>query len=172
MFVSVRLTSKSTFRVFRRIRVAYPVVFAATCSRCTLQTFGIGDVSCLLGPVKERSVRRTLRGLALFDSNGSGPANPRAGRLIGLVHVLGGRRDCGARFLVPVGNSGLLPISISVVLLFCVESYRIGTILASKARCSFPRALSRLARYLSPALFFQTGHRCLLSQRTVGSVSL
>lgn len=149
--------------------VAYPVVFAATCSRCTLQTFGIGDITCLLGPVDQASLRRTVRGLRLLNKRIGRRGRPS---LSTVVHDLGGRRGCGARFLIPIGKSGLLPISMRTVRCFCVSGKLIGTMSDRKGRFIFSRSLSRLTRRLGPRSFFQTGHRFVISQGTMSSVDL
>lgn len=146
--MSVHLSSKLDFRVFRRYPISLPIVFAATCSRCTVGTFGMGDVSCLLGPVRRDSLRTTLYGFRHGDTLHS--TTPRCQRLRLNCLTTGG----GGHFLIRI-NSAFHCMRAPSITFFCDRSGLACLRLFSKGQCVVDCSLSRLRKVLSESIFFE-----------------
>lgn len=171
VFLSVRLASNVSFTFVRRTRPRDVVVFAATCSRCTVHTFAMGDVSCLLGPVGERELTRTVRGFRELATECNGAAlSGSSGRLLGLLGgVDGPRGGCHAHFLVSKSR-GLCALRMRSVTCFCSRGGVAFTIAGRKGRRVVSLSLSGLSRRLGPSVFFHAGQRALIDMRTVRGV--
>lgn len=62
MFMSVGVPSLGKLSFVHSLVDPPLIVFAATCSRCTISNFGLSTISCLLGPFRFRSLLGTTSG--------------------------------------------------------------------------------------------------------------
>lgn len=159
VLTSVHLASNLDFRTLGCTPTAIPVVFAATCSRCTMRTFGFGDFSCLLGPLSTSRLRTTVSGTA--GTNG-GCTSRGLQRLFSSLR--GGRFHCQRHFLLPC-HSKCGAMHISSVGRVRARGGAMCLHLGGKASRIIGVSVSRLRRRLGPSYFFHTGHRCVVGVR-------
>lgn len=146
------------------------VIFAATFSACTIHTFAIGDVSCLLGPVRQRHLTSALSGFSALRDQCPRGRFDRRGRVLRILHALSDPiGHCHAHFLVSI-NRELVALPIDSITCFCSRGQIAFTIAQRKERCVMSFSLSGLKRRLSPSGFFHAGQRALMRVGTVHGV--
>lgn len=137
--------------------MATQIVVAATCSGCTIQTFRIGDVSCLLGPVSLTTLQHTIRHYHIQDKNIS------PSMLLGMVHD---PHRCGRHCIIHFGSQ-VIPIRAASVTCFCSRRGGACLIAGSGGHCVVSRSLSILSSRLSPKQFFHVSHDYVVTVSTV-----
>lgn len=85
----------------------------------------------------------------------------------GLPIMRGG--GCHAQFLVS-SNGGLFALTMDSITCFCSRGGLAFMIAGGGERCILSFTLSGLYRRLGPSIFFQAGHRALISMSTVRHV--
>jgi len=165
IFADIQLADGLSFEIFSKIRIKCPIIFCTAYDQYMLQAFKTNGIAYILKPVKEEDIDAAfIKYDTLRESLNLGTDVVQL-----LKQTLGQRERYKTSILVHFKES-FLPISVSKIALFVVESEMLYIQTFDHQRYAVFKSISDIESSIDPTLFFRINRQVLLNRNAIKEV--
>ena len=168
-FFDIQLSDDNIFKVFKKTRVNFPVVFATAYNKYAIRAFKVNSIDYILKPVNVKSVKHALRQFKqLMEFN----LSVREEKILNMLEDIksGQSRQYKKSFLVQFKDR-LIPVGVSDLAYFFIEHGVIYGITTNNQKYTIDQNLEDIANQLDPEMFFRANRQFIISRQSVKEIN-
>ena len=168
-FFDIQLSDDNVFKVFKKTRVNFPVVFATAYDKYAIRAFKVNSIDYILKPVNVKSVKHALRQFKqLMEFN----LSVREEKILNMLEDIKSEqsRHYKKSFLVQFKDR-LIPIGVSDLAYFFIEHGVIYGITTNNQKYAIDHNLEAIAHQLDPEMFFRANRQFIISRQAVKEIN-
>ncbi|MBN2417021.1 response regulator transcription factor [bacterium] len=168
-FFDIRLADGTSFEIFRKCTVAFPVVFTTAYNEYALQAFKVNSIDYLLKPIKQQELAfaiekyRKLAGHGLFPSDASFAAV--------LQHIGATLGSSYKRTFLIEKSDGFVPVPAGDFAYFYIRNGLVRGVTRRTISHAIHEKLDSLEERLSPDDFFRANRQYIVARPAVTAVN-
>jgi len=168
-FFDIQLSDDNIFKVFKKTRVNFPVIFATAYNEYAIRAFKVNSIDYLLKPVNVKSVKYALQQFKqLMEFN----LGAREEKILNMLEDIKSEqnRHYKKSFLVQFKNR-LIPIGVSELAYFFIEHGVVYGLTTNNQKYTIDLNLEDIANQLDPEMFFRANRQFIISRQAVKEIN-
>jgi len=166
-FFDIQLADGSSFEIFERYDVNFPVVFTTAFSEYTLKAFKVNSIDYILKPIKKNELEFAIRKYYKLKGN----YIPATDLMNVIKSISSGISKNYKRSILVKKHDGFVPVLVSDISYFNIESGIVYCILFNSQVHAIHDKMDSIEKDLSPDYFFRASRQVLLSRQSIAGVS-
>ncbi len=168
-FLDIKLADGSSFEIFEKTEVKFPVVFTTAYNEYALKAFKVNSIDYLLKPIKKSDVEFAINKYKNLAGHYTKPDNEN------FLHTLHAINDKLApsykRTLLIKKYDGFVPVPVADFALFSIKNGIVWGTTSGKEKYAVDEKLDLLENQLSPDDFFRANRQTIVSRKSIVEVS-
>ena len=168
-FFDIQLSDDIVFKVFKKTKVNFPVVFTTAYNQYAIRAFKVNSIDYILKPVNIKSVKHAFRQFKqLMEFN----LGVREEKILNMLEDIksGQNRQYKKSFLVQFKDR-LIPIGVADLAYFFIEYGIIYGITTNNQKYTINQNLEDIANQLDPEKFFRANRQFIISRQAVKEIN-
>jgi len=164
IFMDIRLADGLSFEIFRRVKIASPVIFTTAYDEYALQAFKVYGAAYLLKPVEKDDLQKALQKIKDLQPKLSGD------EVNAIMEMFRTReKTYKSRFLLHYRDTYKI-IQVEDIDYICLEHKSVCFYLLSGTAIAVPFTLEELEEQLDPQFFFRVNRQYILHINSIDSI--
>ncbi len=168
-FFDIQLADGSSFEIFEKTNVKFPVVFTTAYNEYALRAFKVNSIDYILKPIKKADIEFAIRKYQELDRT----LQPSADRQViaALQEIRSRLADTWKKTLLIRKYDGFRPVSVCEFAFFIIDNGTVRGMAFSKEQMHINETLDALENLLSPNDFFRASRQAIVARKAVKEVS-
>lgn len=167
VFMDIHLADGSAFDIFQRVSISCPIIFTTAYDEYAIKAFKVNSIDYLLKPISEQELQAALDKLAQLRSQ-SQPSEGLENMLQQMIHP----GSYATHLLVPRSGDKLIPLAITSVEYFYIESGSVRAVTVDATRYTVPYTLDELCDMVDPSRFCRVNRQFLITRDSIADIDL
>ena len=162
IFMDIHLADGDAFRIFDKINVQVPIIFATAYDEYALEAFKVNSIDYILKPIKESDLKRAIDKFKLFTPN----------EISGYVETVNnhfGNRQM--TFLVYVKDK-LMPLKIDDIAFFYIFEDKVWAYTFSEEKFPLDKSLDNISNQLDDMCFFRANRQFIVAREAIKDMNV
>lgn len=165
-FFDIQLADGTSFEIFDKTEVSFPVVFTTAFNEYAIKAFKVNSIDYILKPIKKSDVE-----FALNKYQHSQKQTIYDKKLLDVLHTLTKKADNEKRTILIKKYDGFIPVSVSDFALFYIENGIVYGLTHLEEKYVIDETLDDLEKKLNQSDFFRANRQFIASRKTIIEVS-
>lgn len=168
-FFDIQLADGSSFEIFKKTDIRFPVVFTTAYNEYAIQAFRVNSVDYILKPVNQEDVKKAIHKFIDFSNINLSYGN----NLLGLIENIktdSKERKYKKAFLVHYKDK-LIPVNINEVAYFYIDSGTVYAYTTKKQKYILEQKLDIIENQINPDDFFRANRQFIIARNAVKEVN-
>jgi two-component system LytT family response regulator len=167
-FFDIQLADGSSFEIFEKTVVKFPVVFTTAYSEYTLKAFKVNSIDYILKPIRKKDLEFAIQKYKSLSETFTTSNSEFLNTLKLLSKQLSPQYK---RTILVKTYDGFIPVLASDIAYFFIENEIIYCITFGKRKFTIPEKLEAIEKQLSPEDFFRANRQFILSKKSIVEAS-
>lgn len=166
VFMDIHLADGDSFRIFKNVDVAIPIIFTTAYDEYALEAFKVNSIDYLLKPFKEDDLQRALDKLQRLT------AVERTAERERIEKMAEESTSGGVRTMLVRYKDKIIPVDMDNVAFFYTFAERVTLTTLDGATYPVDKTLEALGQQLSSDDFFRANRQFIVSRRAVKDIAV
>lgn len=167
-FFDIQLTDGTSFEIFEKTEVKFPVVFTTAFNEYALKAFKVNSIDYILKPIKKNDVEFAINKYRNLAANYNKPDNTEF--LSALQAINNKLVQSYKKTLLIKKLDGFVPIPVDDLAFFFIENGVVHGTTLRREKYVLDENLDLLERQLSPDDFFRASRQYIISRQSIVEV--
>ena len=166
VFMDIHLADGESFRIFRSVDIAIPIIFTTAYNEYALEAFKVNSIDYLLKPFKEEDLRRAIDKLSRLTNTERKEQSDNRKRLVDEAQTQ------ALQTLLIRYKDKIIPVKIEDVAYFYTSEERVTLTTLNGESYPVDRTLESLSQQLPDTKFFRANRQFIVSRRAVKDIAV
>ena len=166
VFMDIHLADGESFRIFRSVDIAIPIIFTTAYNEYALEAFKVNSIDYLLKPFKEEDLRRAIDKLSRLTNTERKEQSDNRKRLVDEAQTQ------ALQTLLIRYKDKIIPVKIEDVAYFYTSDERVTLTTLTGESYPVDRTLESLSQQLPDTKFFRANRQFIVSRRAVKDIAV
>lgn len=166
VFMDIHLADGESFRIFRSVDIAIPIIFTTAYNEYALEAFKVNSIDYLLKPFKEEDLRRAIDKLSRLTNTERKEQSDNRKRLVDEAQTQ------ALQTLLIRYKDKIIPVKIEDVAYFYTSEERVTLTTLTGESYPVDRTLESLSQQLPDTKFFRANRQFIVSRRAVKDIAV
>jgi len=168
-FFDIRLSDGSSFEIFEKTEVKFPVVFTTAYNEYALKAFKVNSIDYLLKPIKKSDVEFAINKYKNLAGHYTRPDNED---FLNTLHAINDKLTPSYKQTLLIKKyDGFVPVPVDDFAFFSTKSGIVWGTTSGKEKYAVDEKLDLLEKQLSPDEFFRANRQTIVSRKSIVEVS-
>lgn len=168
VFMDIHLADGESFRIFRSVDIAIPIIFTTAYNEYALEAFKVNSIDYLLKPFKEEDLSRALDKLRRLTTSERGAQRESVERMVAQSQA----KNEALQTLLIRYKDKIIPVKIEDVAYFYTSEERVTLTTLTGESYPVDRTLESLSQQLPDTKFFRANRQFIVSRRAVKDIAV
>ncbi|MFC1556652.1 LytR/AlgR family response regulator transcription factor [candidate division KSB1 bacterium] len=164
-FFDIQLTDGTSFEIFEKTEVAFPVVFTTAFNEYALKAFKVNSIDYILKPIKKSDVEFAIN---KYKDLTAQRIPPDSADIMSALQFLAKTTEPQYKKTLLINkHDGFVPVSIDDIAFFFIENGIVYGRTLRKEKYTVDEKLDLLEKQLSPDDFFRANRQYIISRQSI-----
>jgi len=169
-FFDIRIADGSSFEIFEKISVTFPVIFTTAYDEFALKAFKVNSVDYLMKPINKEELRNAInRYKSLFKKEN---ITINQNELLKAIQTLKTNLKTYKEIFLVYVKDKILPIPVDSIAYFYLENEMVTCITYTNEKYNIEKSLDNIQSQLNPQIFFRANRQYLVSRKSIKSAAV